>query len=308
MLTSPLGNSQPSPSFPVRFEYDLTYASADHGSKRLVKEHSLSNLTAQYISILWDEGSHKTNVRSFLGEISEILSGERFSVFTQEMLNSVIGTLRERGNGNATINRKMAALSKLLRKACKMGDIYNLPEFRRQKERQGRIRFLEAEEEQRLFSAIRARCDDSYRLSVFLVDTGCRLGEAIGLNWNDLQDSRSTFWLTKSGRSRTVPLTARAREVIQIPHGRLKGPFSMHNQVRFRAIWNDAKAEVGLGKDDQVVPHILRHTCASRLVRGGIDIRRVQIWLGHQTLSMTMRYAHLATNDLDSCVAVLERG
>ncbi|MET3648269.1 integrase [Phyllobacterium ifriqiyense] len=52
----------------------------------------------------------------------------------------------------------------------------------------------------------------------------------------------------------------------------------------------------------------VRHTCASRLLRGGIDIRRVQIWLGHQTLSMTMRYAHLATNDLDSCVAVLERG
>ena len=53
----------------------------------------------------------------------------------------------------------------------------------------------------------------------------------------------------------------------------------MHTQVRFRAIWNEAKAEVGLGADDQVVPHILRHTCASRLVRGGIDIRRVQIWL-----------------------------
>ncbi len=294
--------------FSVGFKYDLRYASSDHATKRLVKEHFLGDLTAQYISILWDEGSHKTNVRSFLGEISEILGGERFSVFTQEMLDSVIGKLRERGNSNATINGKMAALSKLLRKACKMGDIYNLPEFRRQKERQGRIRFLEAEEEQRLFSAIRTRCEDSYRLSVFLVDTGCRLGEAIGLSWNDLQDARSTFWLTKSGRSRTVPLTARAREAIQIPHSRLKGPFAMHNQVRFRAIWNDAKAEVGLATDDQVVPHILRHTCASRLVRGGIDIRRVQMWLGHQTLQMTMRYAHLATNDLDSCVAVLERG
>ncbi|TKB22978.1 MAG: site-specific integrase, partial [Mesorhizobium sp.] len=43
-----------------------------------------------------------------------------------------------------------------------------------------------------------------------------------------------------------------------------------------------------------------------RLVQGGIDIRRVQMWLGHQTLSMTMRYAHLATNDLDGCVTVLE--
>ncbi|QND52451.1 site-specific integrase [Phyllobacterium sp. 628] len=307
MTVTPLGMTRPDADFSVRFQYDLTYASADQASRRLVREHSLGELTAQYISILWDEGSHKGNVRSFLGEMSKMLGSERFSVFTQEMLDSVIGELRERGNSNATINRKMAALSKLLRKACKMGDIYNLPEFRRQKERQGRIRFLEAEEEARLFLAIKAKCEDSYRLSIFLVDTGCRLGEAIGLNWNDLQGTKSTFWLTKSGRSRTVPLTRRASEVVQIPRGRLKGPFSMHKQVRFRAIWNEAKSEVGLGSDDQVVPHILRHTCASRLVRGGIDIRRVQMWLGHQTLQMTMRYAHLATNDLDSCVVVLEQ-
>ncbi|ACP24607.1 hypothetical protein NGR_c08160 [Sinorhizobium fredii NGR234] len=42
-------------------------------------------------------------------------------------------------------------------------------------------------------------------------------------------------------------------------------------------------------------------------MRGGIDLRRVQMWLGHQTLTMTMRYAHLATHDLDMCVPVLER-
>ena len=40
---------------------------------------------------------------------------------------------------------------------------------------------------------------------------------------------------------------------------------------------------------------------------GGVDLRRVQTWLGHQTLQMTMRYAHLATHDLDGCVAVLEQ-
>ena len=81
----------------------------------------------------------------------------------------------------------------------------------------------------------------------------------------------------------------------------------MLTAVRYRALWNEAKAEVGLGTDHQVVPHILRHTCASRLVQGGIDIRRVQMWLGHQTLQMTMRYAHLATNDLDACLNVLDR-
>ncbi|ANG95513.1 integrase [Brucella pseudogrignonensis] len=287
-------------------DYNLEYTSVRSQNHRLVEQFSLAELAGKYINILWDDGSHKYNVKSFLGEIDEILKGVRFSGFDQEMLDSVIGSLRERGNSNATINRKMAALSKLLRKAHKMGDIYNLPEFVRQKERAGRIRFLEYEEEKRLFAAVKGRCEDSYRLSIFLVDTGCRLGEAIGLTWNDIQEHRVTFWLTKSNRSRTVPLTKRARKSTDIAHERLKGPFSMLNQVRFRQIWNDAKIEVGLGTDDQVVPHILRHTCASRLVRGGIDIRRVQMWLGHQTLQMTMRYAHLATHDLDSCVKVLE--
>ncbi|MBZ9741127.1 MULTISPECIES: tyrosine-type recombinase/integrase [unclassified Mesorhizobium] len=277
---------------------------------REVKSYRVGELFSAYRDILWDDGRHKYNVSSFIGEIDEILLGERFSAFDQSTLDNLIGTLRQRGNSNATINRKMAALSKLLRKAYKMGDVHSLPEFRRQKERAGRIRFLERDEEARLFAAIKSRSEDAYRLSVFLVDTGCRLGEALGLIWNDIQEHRVSFWITKSGRSRTIPMTERVKEVIKLPPSegrRPKGPFTKLSQAQYRAIWNDAKAEVGLGADDQVVPHILRHTCASRLVQGGIDIRRVQMWLGHQTLSMTMRYAHLATNDLDGCVVVLEK-
>ena len=156
MLISLQGTTHPNSGFAVHFQYDARYASGE-AQKRLVRDYCPGELTAQYIGILWDEGLHKINVRSFLGEIDEILGGIRFSVFTQVMLDSMIGRLRERGNSNATINRKMAALSKLLRKACKMGDIYNLPEFRRQKERQGRIRFLGSDEEARLFAAIRLR-------------------------------------------------------------------------------------------------------------------------------------------------------
>jgi integrase len=278
------------------------------GSIREVRSYRISELFSAYRDVLWDDGRHKYNVSSFIGEIDEILLGERFSAFDQGTLDDLVGTLRQRGNSNATINRKMAALSKLLRKAYKMGDIHSLPEFRRQKERAGRIRFLERDEEARLFEAIRSRSEDAWRLSVFLVDTGCRLGEALGLIWNDVHEGRVSFWITKSGRSRTVPLTERALAIVCAgSEGRhRKGPFAMLNQPQYRAVWNAAKGEVGLGGDDQVVPHILRHTCASRLVQGGIDIRRVQMWLGHQTLQMTMRYAHLATHDLDGCVTVLE--
>jgi len=279
--------------------YDLKFI-------RAVKEHSVKELFAKYSDLLWESGRHKYNVTSFVGEIDEILLGRKFSLFDQETLDFVLGSLRERGNSNATINRKMAALSKLLRKANKMGDIHSLPEFRRQKERAGRIRFLEPSEERALFAAIGKRSADAHRLAIFLVDTGCRLGEALGLIWNDVSGDRVSFWLTKSGRSRTIPLTARVKATLPRSIGG-KGPFKMLRDAQFRAIWNEAKQEVGLGKDEQVVPHILRHTCASRLVQGGVDIRRVQMWLGHQTLQMTMRYAHLATNDLDPCVGILER-
>lgn len=223
------------------------------------------------------------------------------------MIDRLTGQLREKGNSNATINRKMAALSKLLRKALKMGDIVSLPEFRRQKEKSGRIRFLERDEEARLFAEIGAVSPEALRLSIFLVDTGARLGEALGLKWNDLHPRHATFWITKSGRSRTVPLTQRAADAVHSVRSKGKrSPFSGLTQQRYRTIWNDAKQRCGLGSDADVVPHILRHTCASRLVQGGIDIRRVQMWLGHQTLSMTMRYAHLATHDLDCCVPILE--
>lgn len=273
---------------------------------RTVETFSIADLQSRYADVLWENGTHKNNVTSFLGELNEILLGQRFSTYSDDLIDRLIGALRERGNSNATINRKMAALSKLLRKAEKMGDIHSLPEFRRQREKAGRIRFLERDEEARLFAAIRDRSEDAWRLSVFLVDTGCRLGEAIGLIWSDVHDKRVTFWLTKSGRSRTVPLTERASAVVGLPERPGKGPFDMLTQAGYRSVWNSAKQEIGLGDDAQVVPHILRHTCASRLVRGGIDIRRVQMWLGHQTLQMTMRYAHLATNDLDACVTILE--
>ncbi|MCT7375998.1 tyrosine-type recombinase/integrase [Chelativorans salis] len=284
-------------------DYSVTFSSTP---LRVVDTFNLKELFAKFGDVLWEPGRHKYNVTSFIGELDELLLGRRFSAFDQETLDDLIGKLRSRGNSNATINRKMAALSKLLRKAYKMGCIHSLPEFRRQKERAGRIRFLDMEEEKRLFAAIRTRSEDAYRLCVFLVDTGCRLGEALGLTWNDVQGGRASFWITKSARSRTVPMTARAQSAVKIPKNGHKGPFAMLQQAPFRAIWNEAKAEVGLGSDTQVVPHVLRHTCASRLVQGGIDMRRVQMWLGHQTLQMTMRYAHLATSDLDPCVDVLE--
>lgn len=159
--------------------YEVNYSFGRQGPLGVVKETTLAELLQRYADILWDEGKHKYNVKAFIGELDEILLGKRFSTFSQEMLDGIVGALRKRGNSNATINRKMAALGKLLRKAYKMGDIHNLPEFKRQKEKAGRLRFLEADEEEVLFREIASRSELYLYLSIFLVDTGARLGEAI---------------------------------------------------------------------------------------------------------------------------------
>lgn len=272
-----------------------------------VRDTNLRELFGKYGDLLWMNGSHKYNVTNFIGELHDLLDFPGFSTFSQEMLDQLIGKLRKRGNSNATINRKMAALSKLLRKAYKMGDVHSLPEFKRQKEKAGRIRFLDRDEENILFSEIRAHSEAYYRLCIFLVDTGARLSEGLNLRWGDIHKDRVTFWVTKSGRSRSVPLTQRALAAIEGSDRRYSGPFAEIDQQRFRVAWHNAKDAVGFADDKDVVPHVLRHTCASRLVQGGIDIRRVQMWLGHQTLTMTMRYAHLASHDLDMCIPILER-
>jgi integrase len=253
----------------------------------------LWDLYEKHNAVLWDASTfHAYCVRSFVRQCDAILVGTSVADFSQSSLDKLISALRYRGNSNATINRKLSAVSKLLKKGFAMGEIRSLPEFRRLKERTGRIRFLEVHEEKALFSAIARQSDWYFQLSVFLVDTGARLGEAIGLRWNDLNGGRATFWLTKSGKSRTIPLTSRACNVVEENSMRDQGPFIGIKQYQFRAVWNEAKKSVGLGNDPDVVPHILRHTCASRLVRGGVDMRRVQTWLGHQSLQMTMRYAH----------------
>ncbi|NMG42062.1 hypothetical protein GRZ55_22850 [Chelativorans sp. ZYF759] len=86
------------------------------------------------------------------------------------------------------------------------------------------------------------------------MDTGARLGEAIGLRWNDFEKGRATSWITKSGRSRTVPLTARGQDSLASCSDMAVGPFIAVKQYLYRMVWHDAKREVGLRHDRDVVP------------------------------------------------------
>ena len=70
--------------------------------------------------------------------------------------------------------------------------------------------------------------------------------------------------------------------------------------------WAWAREEMGLKEDKEFIIHALRHTCASRLVNKNIDLYVVKEWLGHSTIQVTERYAHLSPHKLAHAVMKLE--
>ena len=266
----------------------------------------LAHIYNKYSSILWEHGSHKSSVYAFISEIDEIMISHKIDKYDDDLIDFLIIYFRGKDNSNATINRKLSALYKLLRKAARSGIITKLPSYVRLPEKNQRIRFLTKLEEELLFELLSVKNKLHTDLCIFLIDSGARVGEALALKHGDVVNGRATFWITKSGKSRTVPLTERSNAVVERNRHASGGPFSAVKYQNFLYDWHRAKKACGLETDKQVVPHILRHTCASRLVQAGIDLRRVQTFLGHQNIQMTIRYAHLATNDLDQCVAALD--
>jgi integrase len=70
--------------------------------------------------------------------------------------------------------------------------------------------------------------------------------------------------------------------------------------------WAWARVEIGLKDDSEFIIHALRHTCASRLVNAGVDLYVVKEWLGHSSIQVTERYAHLAPHKLAHAAKMLE--
>ena len=148
-----------------------------------------------------------------------------------------------------------------------------------------------------------------------LYGTGIRLGEAVRADVSDL-DLREGVLLVRSGKGkkdRVVPVEGRAALALDTyladarPElvkrvdqalflSRDGGRLSM---VGLRAVVQRHGQAIGV----HVSPHMLRHTCATHLLRGGADIRHVQELLGHRSLATTALYTRVAIEDLRQVLA-----
>jgi len=214
------------------------------------------------------------------------------------------------GMAPATVNRRVAALSKLLRVAREVGSITVQPVIKWNREEQSRFRYLDQSEEAAILAYWDARgARDLHDLTVLLIDTGARCwSEMCPVRWDAFgpQFSTVTFWHTKTGRPRTVPLTGRSRAILEQRRRRdagKSGPFAGINRWTMTDQWRAMRKALAML---DVTPHTLRHTCCTRLVLGGVDVKRVMAWMGHSAIVTTMRYMQMKPTALEDVLHVLE--
>ena len=197
-----------------------------------------------------------------------------------------------------TVNRDMALLRRMLSLAVEWGylDEARMPKFRFYPEKDNlKERILTQQEEQRLLEVCPPRLKS---MIIVALNTGMRLGEILGLRWNqvDLASARIRVERTKSGRIRYVDMNeVLIAEILRLRKGRGKSEFVLTSPVTDKpfvdagSAWGTACRRAGI---KGLRFHDLRHTFATRLIERGVNLITVKDLLGHSSVEITQRYTH----------------
>lgn len=265
---------------------------------------SLADLVRLTYRTRWAGQRSEETTLSNACDVANMLGDERAaSSLKQEDVERLVKRLRGRGVSDGTVRRKLAALAVMVRTARLYGSEIPPLELTIRGPIEGRMRILADGEELWLFDALRAqsRGEECERLARFLLSTGCRFGEAEKLDYLDTvsRDGRVwvTFHTTKNGKRRTIPLPNEATSCLDLSRVGLRGPAFALTHPAFFKRWVRARKDATT-EDESLVPHCLRHTCITRLLRKGVPLVKVKEWAGHKKIETTMIYAHLLGMDL----------
>ncbi len=248
---------------------------------------------------------------------------DEIGVYTlAETTPAILGEARDQlhiGRKPATVVRYMAALSHAFTIAVNEWEWLEdnpMRKVRKPTEPQGRVRFLSEKERKQLLEACKqSDCPQLYPVVVLAISTGMRQGEILNLTWNrvDLKRGFITLEETKNGDRRSVPLVGHAKELFtglsKIP--RIDTNLVFHSTtkpkapVAIRKPWGLAVTAAGL---ENFKFHDLRHTAASYLAMNGASLTEIADILGHKTLQMVKRYAHLSEQHTSKVLESMNEG
>ena len=212
----------------------------------------------------------------------------------------------------ATTNRMMACLKHMLTKAVdwEMASEETLKQVRNVrflKENNKRLRFLDVNECKRLISC----CSKHLKpIVITALNTGMRRGEILSLKWEqvDLKHGYISLRDTKSGEGRDIPINNTLERLFkEMPHSiESIYVFTGKDGDPYKGVKRSYNTALRNAEIYGATFHSLRHTFASQLIMAGVDLTSVQELLGHKSLNMTLRYAHLAPEHKTKAVKKLD--
>lgn len=216
-----------------------------------------------------------------------------------------------------TVNNHLTVLRKVLVVASEWGLLEAVPKVKKLKVAKPEFDFLSFEEADLLVAAAE---DDWRPMIVTALKSGLRLGELSALRWEDVDlvagrlvvrrsVTRDVVSSPKNNRQREVPLSGVLRAVLRA-HRHLRGELVFCASDGHMLTRNEVKRPLYRGCRRaglrQIGWHVLRHSFASHLVMRGAPLPAVQQLLGHATIEMTMRYAHLSPHVSREAVGLLD--
>lgn len=219
-------------------------------------------------------------------------------------IDKIIQSELAKGNKPSTINSKLQCLKTALdfTREREMHSIsFKVPRLKQPSD--ARMGFFSEEQQLEIESLID---DEGFRLFfVWSIETGLRPSESLGLSSKMVRRDPTVgpvinILHTKNGESRTIPLTKRALEALETV-----GDWKRYTSYRITREWARLRRK-NPQLLNQFVFYTCRHTCATRLLSKGVNVKVVQSWMGHKDISMTLRYAKLVPSDLAAARDLLE--
>jgi len=217
----------------------------------------------------------------------------------QKVEKFLAGRMEEKHLSPATRNRHLAHLSSVFNEGKEWGLVAENPAvgIKPFRENGARTRFLDQEE---IHSLLEAATEDFFPVVLTALHTGMRRGEITELRWTDVDFNNKIITIqdSKSGKKRMIPINDILHETLKVLPSRFKKGYVFPSPVRPEEPWRDFRWQFQKAVKQAEIKnlrfHDLRHTFASHLVMSGVDVMTVKELLGHASLTMTLRYSHLA--------------
>ncbi|MGA2363416.1 MAG: tyrosine-type recombinase/integrase [Candidatus Aminicenantales bacterium] len=255
-------------------------------------------------SEMYLENYAKINKRSWTTDVSYVKSmNSKFgSLYLDEIspleTESYKAARLRQGVRPSTVNRCLAILRKMLRLAVEWGYLPKdaVPKMKFFPEKDNiKERILAPDEERRLFGASSSALRPILTVAL---NTGMRLGEILGLRWNqvDLKSRTIRVERTKSGKIRFIEINSPLlHELSHLKGTDGRSPYVFPNPATGKSLTTVKTAFKAACRRAEIHGlrfHDLRHTFATRLNMLGVDPITIKELLGHSSLKLTERYTH----------------